>query len=193
VLYATPEHDADNLYMPELPLPSLIDLRLWDAARWIGTAYGSASSLPPYIGLIFLSSGPGRSIFEGWRRTLGPKDLENALRIAIVEGPHPQAGPGYSITVGADPAVILARAEQAGLDVPDPVQTPRKANRHDPSPHLKKFKADVAKHGRFMLCPVFMTPHGPVQDLDLGIEKTKVLFRDIQDVTKRDVDGVIFG
>ena len=47
--------------------------------------------------------------------------------------------------------------------------------------------------GRFILCPVFVTPLGPVQDLELGLEKTKVLFRDVADVTKGDLDDVIFG
>ena len=67
---------------------SMIDVPLWDKAGWKGVGFVEHpdARVPPLLALLFKDKEAGIRIFQSWRQELGPKDLENKLRIAIITG-----------------------------------------------------------------------------------------------------------
>jgi hypothetical protein len=181
--------------MGDVFLQSLIDVRLWDSARWQGTAFlhDPTGVDPPGIGFLFENMDAGRQIFSGWQERVGRIDEYDEIRVSIIRGEILGLPSGYSVHVSSDPLHSLQRAQDNGL-APD-FQTAvilSRVKRMTPnpgSPHLGRFESDFAKHNRYFLLPVSSkgTP-----ELDLSIEKRELHLRLASDVSADDVDAVVF-
>jgi hypothetical protein len=176
-------------------LQSLIDPIKWDDAGWRGTAFlhDPEGRVPPCLGVVFDNIKVGKEIFSAWLRRLGSVDKLDELRISIVEGEIPGTAPGYSVHVSSDPshASSLVRAEGTGLGSATAIIVSR-VHRMTPepaSPHLTRFKRELAKHKRYLLLPVSADIR---PEFDFAIEKKRIFFRNASDIGKSDVDAVVF-
>lgn len=69
----------------ELKTLSLIDVPLWDAAKWRGVAVMQLPPLaPPMLALMFENFDAGGRIFDGWRKRFGQVDEAGELQMTIV-------------------------------------------------------------------------------------------------------------
>lgn len=69
----------------ELKTRSLIDVPLWNAAKWRGVAVMKLSPVGlPILALMFENSDAGYRIFEAWRERLGSEDEASELLVTIV-------------------------------------------------------------------------------------------------------------
>jgi hypothetical protein len=177
-------------------LRAFLDGDAWDKAGWCGVAYlhDPSGVDPPAVGLIFKNRTAGRKIFKGWLQLLGPRDMREELRLAIIEGDVPGEEPGYSVHIGWDPDRIAERErEQGGADDPAWRLTAVCGRVHrmkapPGSPNLTNFKAEYAKYGRYQLLPVYLAVGRPQPDPGLMIEKRLVHFRTVEELGPDDID-----
>src|SRR5438874_12779960 len=102
--------------MTPILIEALIDPEQWNAARWRGTAFltASAGDEPPGLAIAFLDEAHGRRIFQHWRERLGLVDVHEELRVAIIEGDIPGEAPGYTVHLASEPFASLDRARAEG-------------------------------------------------------------------------------
>jgi hypothetical protein len=179
-------------------ITGFIDVELWNKATWKAVAVLSNMSTPPILGLAFQNEKAAREIFEGWRERFGSKDVYEELRVSIIEGHIPGEDPGYTVHVNSNVENIFKRAESEGREVPsDVVMTIGRFHRMNPDPsseNLKMFKSEYRRTGAYYIMPCVISKDlkqiKPI--FDLAIEKTDVIFRNSKDITKNDLDYVVF-
>lgn len=177
---------------------NLILVSKWDQAGWNGIVFGFESSgeAPPFMGILFSNVAAGQAIFDDWIHRFGATDEFDEIRIAIIEGDIPSKNIGYSVTIGSDVEGITQRAKKDNQNFdPKFIGTITRCHRMNPapnSPHLPGFKNAYNKLGEYLLLPVFGSTSQPKPEWDLAIRKRKILFRDVSDVSIKDIDSVIF-
>jgi len=169
----------------------------WDSAEWVATTFRwhPTGDAPPIMGIVFEMGNEGKAVFETWTKEYGNQDPTSELRISIVEGSPEGQRYGYSVHICPDPETILARATMDGVvvDLSKMVRFGR-VNRMYPIPGqpnlLKRFQREFAKHKEYLLAPVTKRDDGQLWvDVELGIVKKTVHFRDLKDITESDIDA----
>jgi tetratricopeptide (TPR) repeat protein len=169
---------------------SIINLPLWDAAKWSGT--GSAvpppGAGPPVLALSFRHIEPAAKIFEEWRERLGQFDEDELIRVAIIQGIRSDRPAHYAVTIsrawesleGEDPSQVYMMLSR--------IQRMEAASREN----LERFLEAYAREGYYALAPMRMkTP--PSQDdfrYDLAISKRKLDLRQAWEIGPDDPDLV---
>jgi TIR domain len=174
---------------------------LWDQARWQATfvMVPEDGSHPPILGLAFLHEAPARRIFEQWRQRYGESDEFEELRVSIIEGDISGKMPGYSVHVGPDLENMIRRYKAAGLTInPDNsyiigVGRIHRMNPRPGSKNLEMFKQAYQHFNCYFLVPGTCELDGsklkPI--LDLGILKTSIQFRRVEDIGDNDIDSIV--
>jgi hypothetical protein len=82
----------------------LIDLQLWDRARWKAVLYiwPIDANGEPWIAIAFENGEAGKAIFKAWRAKLGNIDEEERLRVSIITGVDRSNPHHYSVVVGSN-------------------------------------------------------------------------------------------
>ncbi len=64
---------------------SIIDIKLWDTAKWQGFGvFSSPSGIGIFLG--FENQEAGKKIFDDWIKKIGNKDLDELIKITIIKG-----------------------------------------------------------------------------------------------------------
>jgi hypothetical protein len=180
--------------MGDFYIQSLIDIELWDSARWKGMAFlhDPSGIEPPGLGFLFEDIDAGRRIFSGWREGVGTVDEYEEIRVSIIRGEMLGLASGYSVHVSSDPLHSVRRFEDKGL--PLDIHTAAIVSRvkrmapNPGSPHLGQFEKDFAKHERYLLVPV--SSEG-APEFELSIEKREIHLRQASDIKADDVDAAV--
>lgn len=83
----------------ELKVVSLIQESLWNQAGWKGLGFQTCEGETPMLMFAFEKAAVGHKIFENIAKTVGDKDPNNALRIALIRGINRQNPAHYRVTV----------------------------------------------------------------------------------------------
>ena len=83
----------------ELKVLSLIQTSLWDQAGWKGLGFQTCEGEIPLLMFGFENTVIGNKIFENIAKTIGEKDPNNALRIALIRGISRQNPAHYRVAV----------------------------------------------------------------------------------------------
>ncbi|HWZ44689.1 MAG TPA: SEFIR domain-containing protein [Candidatus Saccharimonadales bacterium] len=182
-------------------LTTPIDLELWDEAEWRSAGFLIYKDKPPFLALGFLTEQPARKIFDQWRKRYGARDSFEELRVAIIEGDIKGEEPGYSVHIGPDVENTIKRYKAAGLSVNadrDIFMTISRIQRMNPSAEskfLEIFKEAYRHFKTYMLVPAIHEPGGsnfkPM--LDLGIFKSSIHFRRVEEIDENDADFPVIG
>jgi len=194
-----PKKDVKTNFSVFLSTP--IDPALWDEAKWRGIFVRVYESGPPDLGLAFLDETAARKIFEQWHRRYGDRDRFEELRISIIEGDIRGEQPGYSAHVGIDLENTVKRYREAGLTVNsarDGFLTLSRIHRMNPSPgskNLEMFKQAYRHFKAYTLIPGVLKrdQSGVLPIRDLGIYKSTVHFRHVEDIGPNDEDSIVLG
>jgi hypothetical protein len=173
----------------------LINIPLWDKARWKAVGFGYDPSRIPFVALVFTDGDAGIKIFNEWREVLGEVDDHDALRIAFIEGAIPGEEPGYTVHIGMNPEGMIQAAKTAGKDPTDPFLLVSRIHRM-PTPdsaHLAGFKREFVRQGRYLLTAARLSSTGELLlARDANIAKTYAIFKQVADIGPHDVDSAIF-
>lgn len=180
-----------------MKLVDLIDVELWNQARWKGVVFGGWPDKPPFMALAFVNGEAGQQIFRGLRDITGPIDTFELIRVAIIEGDIPGEDPGYTVHIGPNLDGIVAAAKAAGSEPPGGMMILTRIHRMNPtpgSPHLARFKGAFAQHQRYSLLGASISATGQnlTIDFEQPIGKTLVIFKHVSNIGKNDIDKAIF-
>jgi len=194
-----PKKEVKTNFSMFLSMP--IDPTLWDKAKWRGIFFLIYDNRPPDLGLGFLDEASARKIFEQWHQRYGERDAFEELRISIIEGDIQGEPPGYSVQIGVDIDNTIKRYRDAGLTVnsaTDAFMYLSRIHRMNPSPtskNLDMFKQAYRRYKAYTLIPAVLRPNGsdasPI--LDLGIYKSQIHFRRVEDIGPGDEDYAVLG
>lgn len=184
---------------PSMFLSMPIDVDLWNKAEWSATFFvtDTSGARPPILGLAFKEEAAARKIFEDWHERYGSNDIDEELRVSIVQGYIDGLGDGYSVHVGADPEVVIKRFERAGYSFDgDLLVAFSRVNRMQVSSenvNFERFRVSFREHKTYFLAPgVLSEDKSSIKPLyDLVIHKCKLVVRDVQDVKDKDIDSVV--
>ncbi|MEX2111587.1 MAG: hypothetical protein WD845_00290 [Pirellulales bacterium] len=184
--------------MSDVYLTQLINISLWEVARWSATAFQfhPTGECPPVLGIAFDDADAGREIFSEWVAMFGNDDQFEEIRVSIIEGDLPGQRPGYTVHISPDPVSIAARATAEGIALDPKIILLGRFNRmHPPTdspPLLARFKEEVRRHGEYLLAPVTRRSDDQLwTDVEFGIVKSSIQFRDVSDIGQDDLDACV--
>lgn len=152
----------------KLATSGLINLRLWDRAKWRGMFYAIPEGASPVLGLLFENAEAGTKIFRGWRKRLGERDENDQLQIATLLGID-KKNPWHYRGVVSSSFAEVGRGEGKIFASPARLLTmepPDDVNR-------QRFLKALEQFGQYLVAPVSVGPDGPVFDFEVGIEKRR--------------------
>lgn len=172
----------------KLRVQSVIDVHLWDQARWRGAAYLKyRPDGPPYVAFLFEEREGAEKIFERWRQRFGEEDAEENIHLAIVR--HlPDENPHHYVVL------ITSKLPSAEEITPDQnflaicrfmTMTP------EDSLNLERFLRWREQAGLYYLMPAVLTDTGQPELLrDLAILKRQVSVREATDIGENEVESI---
>jgi hypothetical protein len=170
---------------------SLINMPLWDNAKWGAVAYGITPDLsePPILGLAFGDSDAARAIFKGWRSKLGQFDEQEQLHVCIVTEISRGNPYAYGVVIGSNPKIPSG----TGLSHFIAVSRVHTMNPTD-STNLERFLARFKRVGVYALAPARFSEGQPPQlFLDLCIGKAALRVIPAWKLGRNDPDAVVIG
>jgi hypothetical protein len=179
--------DLGNFGHRDRRISSIIDVSLWDKARWKGTAYlHYGPPVPPMLGILFTDEEAGRQIFTAWRKRFGSFDQNEEIRLVILTGID-QANPhAYRVMVGTN-------VKNLENDASKLIITASRFQSMEPnnSQNLDLFLQQQKLAGSFGLVPAFGASQSDVRPAtDLVIGKTEIIVRAAWQVGENDPDIV---
>lgn len=195
-LRSLPEKERKSLF-----ISTPIDIETWDKAGWRGAAFlmdPTGRHMPCFL-LPFSNEKSAKKIFKDWKASYGNEDKDNEIRIAIIEGEIPGEESGYSIHITPNNDNVFERMKSSGIGEDEgyvmSISRIQRANPTDDFAMFNKFKEQYQKHKLYLLAPaVINEKKGLFKPMtDLGIIKTKMVFRYVDDIDENDIDIAIFG
>ncbi len=88
----------------QVKVHSVIDVHVWDQAKWRGAGYLRFDlEYPPVLALLFENEEAARAIFSRWHERVGPVDLNNEIRVAIIRDHDPNHPTHYIVQIASAP------------------------------------------------------------------------------------------
>ncbi len=171
-------------------LSTIIDVDLWNQAKWQGMAFISDPSLkePPIVGFIFENIEKGNEIFSRLKEQFGNVDEQEEIRLSFIENISKKSPSDYRIHFGSSKDVLIDKFEKYGLKA-DETLLMMVSRIHEMNPSgspssLMLFKHAYSYSKRFLITNIiehngYMTPN-----MSNLIEKQEVHFRDMDEVMK---------
>ena len=149
--------DAERMTHRDRRVLSLINVDLWNKAKWKGTGYITSenSAELPFLLLMFDNREAAVDIFAGWRDSLGPEDANEQLRVSIVTGVERKNPSAYRV-------VVSSNVHSSTLESAQQVLIVSRINAMYPesSENVDRFLADYQRKKRYILAPAQPGPDG---------------------------------
>lgn len=165
---------------------SVVDVHLWDRARWRGAAYFDyGPQAPPVLALMFEDRDAAEKIFIRWRERFGAVDKDEAIHLAIIRGTSETNPAHYKILVTSS----LPGHEVKGMRLTAFI------GRHTSmmpatSENLDRFLAMQAKAAAYLLIPAIFSGSEAEPLIDLHILKRRLVVRNAADVGPNDIEAM---
>ena len=132
-----------------LGIRSVIDVHLWDKARWRGAGFApNEPGYPPFLALIFEDEAAATKIFERWRDRFGPYDEKDCIRLSVIRRLSDKDPFHYSIQLSANalPGELEA-SQNIGVMTRSMVVEPKSND------NLENFLGIYRRYGAYYLIP----------------------------------------
>lgn len=166
----------------DMRVRSVIDVHLWDRAKWIGAAYGDVGPhAPPWFGLMFTDGEAGKSVFERWRERFGDVDVDEEIYIGIVRKISEEHPTHYGVIVTSnvqnDKGLSMVASRTNIMHPSDDV-------------NLSHFLTAYRRSGAYLLMPAIYSGSGAPSFLrELALMKRTLSVKDAVDVTAADIES----
>jgi hypothetical protein len=160
---------------------SVIDVHLWDRAKWIGAAYGDLGPhAPPWLGLMFTDGVAGTRIFERWRERFGEVDEDEEIYIGIVRKFSAEHSTHYGMVITSklqdDEGFAIVASRTHVMHPTNDV-------------NLSRFLTAYRRSGAYLLMPAIYSGSGaPSFVRDLALMKRNLSVKDAVDLTAADIE-----
>lgn len=198
------EEQVENLDPKErksMFLSSIIDIDLWNKAKWSGMAFVSDPGLsdPPIACFMFENEKAGEEIFKRLRSQFGATDYQEEIRLSFIEEISKKNPNDYKVHFGSSRDVLVKKLEKYGLEADSTllIMMSRIQEMNPPGnpSSLTVFKHAFAYFKRYYITNITKKDGQLTPSWDNLIEKGSVIFREKPDVIKdqNDEDFVVFG
>lgn len=182
-------------------ISSIIDVDLWNEAKWSGMAFVSDPSLrnPPIACFMFANEEAGEKIFSNLKKDFGNTDSKEEIRLSFIEGISKKAPRDYKVHFGSSRDVLVDKLNNYGIEKNSSLLVTI-TRIHEMNPPSDPSSLTVFKHSCEHFKTYFITnaitKNGQLQpSFSNLIQKNKVCFRTKNEVIndKNDEDYVVFG
>lgn len=179
---------------------SIIDVDLWNEAKWSGMAFVSDPSLgnPPIACFMFANEQAGEKIFSALKKNFGNTDTKEEIRLSFIEGFSTKAPRDYKVHFGSSREVLVDKLDKYGMEKDESLLVSI-TRIHEMNPPNNPSSLTVFKHSyshfKMFFITNAVTKNGQLQpSLPNLIQKNKVFFRTKNEVIKdkNDEDFVVF-
>ena len=180
--------DVEQIKHRDRKVVSLVNVDLWNKARWVGTGYITYQDpkAPPLLLLLYEDPESAMYIFTGWQEEVGQEDIHERLRVSIISGISQENPAAYRVVISANP-------NHSELDERNHMIIVSRIKEMNPenSSNLDRFLEDYDKKKRYILVPAEPGPNGiggwaPTR----GIEKRELNVRPAWQIGEHDPDRV---
>jgi hypothetical protein len=171
-----------------LAVRSVIDIHLWDQARWHATAFvGFPRPRPPALALVFADKQAAEDIFNRWRERLGDVDKNDEIYVAIIRGISAENPHHYTVLVTsrppkpdeARPGTIWSSISRMNVMQPQS------------SANLEMFLSSYEAAGGYFLIPAVMPVGGQPDFLTkLALRKSALVVKRASDIGPSDIERI---
>lgn len=180
--------DINNQKHSDRVARSVINIPLWDSARWSGVFYMGCypdDTYPPTLGLLFKSENDARYIFEEWRQRFGKADVNDEIRICFIKGIDKSAPAHYKVHISSNLG-NLSEANQFIITSRINTMTPTSTLNFD------RFETDYKRIGAFHLIPAVLKDENsqPTLMQEMCILKRNLFVRWAWEIEEHDEDLV---
>jgi tetratricopeptide (TPR) repeat protein len=180
--------DINNQKHSDRVARSVINIPLWNAARWSGVFFMGCypdDTYPPTLGLLFKSEGDAKAIFEDWRQRFGKADVNDEIRICFIKGIDKSAPAHYKVHISSNLG-NLSEANQFIITSRINTMTPKTTVNFD------RFETDYKRIGAFYLIPAVLKDEDrqPTLMQDMFILKRNLSVRWAWEIEEHDEDLV---
>jgi len=176
----------DNLKHRDIQVHSVINVPLWDKAKWNAMAYICPPNEIPGLAFGFINPDAGKAIFKAWRARLGKVDEEEYIKVSIVKGIDNERPLRYSVVIGIDPEYLK------GHSIKSFSFTVCRVHRMDPftPQNLEQFLACYEERKSYVLLPAHYKNTTTLPELypNLAIEKRKLRICEAWQLDEHDLD-----
>lgn len=175
----------------ELAVRSVIDVHLWDRARWNGTAFGEfGADHPPILAFLFTERDAGQKIFERWRERFGQLDEDDQIYVAIVRSISADNPTHYRVMVTSRPPAQDEIADQRFCGITSRMQTMTP----DSDVNLARFLEAYRRINAYVLMPACRTDNGEPEFITShAILKRRLTVKDAAEVGEQDMEAWALG
>lgn len=165
---------------------SVVREPFWDKAKWLGVGYAIFPDAPPVLSILFTNIEDGKKIFSAWQEQFGKKDLNEIIRISIIQGVDENAPLHYTVGIGSN--LELEKGTVRFVVSP----TRRHTMTPQTSENLDRFQDAYAHFGCYLLAPGMMQPNGQPEILfQHGLIKKNINIKNAKEVSANDADIVL--
>jgi len=181
-------------------LSSIIDVDLWNEAKWSGMAFVSDPSLnlPPIVCFMFANEQAGEKIFSALKKDFGEEDTKEEIRLSFIENISSECPRDYKINFGSSWDALVGKLENYGMDKNSSLLASL-SRIHEMNPPNNPSSLTLFKHAYSHFKTFFITnavtKNGQLQPSHSNlIQKNTVYFRTKNEVlkNKNDEDFVAF-
>lgn len=188
-----PEKERKSLFVS-----TPIDIEKWDKAGWKGTGFllDPEERNIPYFLLVFSSENEAKKIFKEWQENYGKEDLNNEIRISIVEGDIQGEEKGYSISITPNYDQVTKRMIEMGMEG-ELILGISRTQRSIPKDNFKVFNLFKEQYKKNRKCYLIPAYHNSEKNefkpfYEYQILKSNLEFRNIKDISMDDIDYGVF-
>ena len=175
-------------------ITGVINTDYWNQAKWVGTAILSDKKSAPYLGLLFEDRSAAIKIFEEWRENFGVKDLYEEIRVSVIEGDIPNQEHGYTIHITTNQENLIHKCNKLNLKLEHTLFAIVSRYRRMPTDkwnkNMENFRNEVERFLSYRIVPIYMRSNQLEPLFDYAIEKTEIYFRNVDEITEKDIDSV---
>ena len=180
---------------------SIIDVDIWNEAKWLGMAFVSDPSLsnPPIACFMFTNEEAGETIFSALKADFGNLDKKEEIGLSFIEDISKQSPRDYKVHFGSSRDILVDKLDKYGIEAKSSLLVTI-TRIHEMNPPNDPSSLTVFKHAFNHFKTYFLTNavtvNGQLQpNFSNLIQKNKVSFRTKEEVIKddNDEDIVVFG
>ena len=179
----------DPLSHKGLQVQSVINVHLWDRAKWSGAGFFEIEiegRKAPVFSLIFRDRDAATRIFEHWRLRFGREDLNNDLYLAIIRGVSPDDPAHYKVLVtstrsDANNGQLSGRVGQVGRFMTVPA---------DEIVNLERFLRSYRQSECFLFAPCILQGESAEPIMEIAILKKGLSIREARDIGPDEVEAM---
>ena len=183
------DFDIGKVRHDEVETHSIINVPLWDNAKWSGFGVLYHPSIGLGITISFSEIKYGIKIFDEWKEKFGDSDKLNNIKITIIKGVNRDNPYWYRVHIGSNINITEQENPKKLFFMTSRIHEMHATN----DSNLKLIEDMFLKHGKYSLFPASMKDgdHNMEPIMEKGIRKTKINFRDAWEIGLNDIDSVV--